>query len=238
MPWLYRCGDLLIDIDGVEKIINTMIGVRQGSCEGPECYRWQIAAVMEAWKEVRSAENVTLRTCRDSTTGTRNLKEQTALDAEMDECLNRVQDRRMATLSNGFLAEEFDVIDLLYADDTCLPFLSKSDLELDLIKFRGLCKRFGLEIHVKKPQQEKKSKTLAVCTEVSKRDVERADMSDIDAGGGCTIHMAKRGKYLGSLISQDGESGADIDNRTSCGWAAFAKLQNVLTKVEVERSGP
>ena len=152
----------------------------------------------------------------------------------MDECLNRVQDRRMATLSNGFLAEEFDVIDLLYADDTCLPFLSKSDLERDLIKFRDLCKRFGLEIHVKKPQQEKKSKTLAVCTEVSKRDVERADMSDIDAGGGCTIHMAKRGKYLGSLISQDGESGADIDNRISCGWAAFAKLQNVLTKVEVE----
>ena len=189
---------------------------------------------MEAWKVVRTAKDVTMRTSRDSKIATRDAADVKRMNEEMDDRLEKAGDRRMVTLSNGYEAEEFAIIDLLYADDTCLPFLSRDDLEKDLIAFRRLCTRFGLKIHVRAPGQAKKSKALAVGVLVSKRDEASIDMSDIDAGNGDTIHRAPSGKYLGSMIAQDGESGVDIDNRISCGWAAFAKLENVLTRAEVE----
>ena len=89
-------------MDGVLKTLEAIIGVKQGDLLGPQLFTFFIAAVMETWRSSSTHEFPTFRSRPDyQMTGRRSTAR----------------------------GDEFSVSDLEYADDTGLPFCSRSDLD-------------------------------------------------------------------------------------------------------------
>ena len=51
-----------------------------------------------------------------------------------------------------------------------------------------------------------------------------ADLSDIEAGGGCTVAIVNEAKYLGSWIDRTGGDELDIERRITAASKAFGAL--------------
>ena len=53
------------EVDGVERVIESTIGVKQGDILGPTLFIFYIAAIMETWRESSTYELATFRTAPD-----------------------------------------------------------------------------------------------------------------------------------------------------------------------------
>ena len=71
--------------------------------------------------------------------------------------------------------ETFAMDDSVYADDTAALFCSRTECEVGIPVLNNVIKRFGGEVHVKKPGQTKPSKSVysSQCRRVSTRETTR-----------------------------------------------------------------
>jgi hypothetical protein len=164
------------DVDGVEKTIDSVIGVKQGGILGPILFNFLVAGAMMAWKTQRKTKPPTLNTTSDI-----------QLLGGGNECAE---------------VEEVEVPDSLYADDTAGElFLSREDLQADVPERIKLFAKFGLFVHV--GTKEKKSKSVIVYHAAPRAcyndysTFDGADFSDVDLGGGATMHDRGVGEVPG-----------------------------------------
>jgi hypothetical protein len=65
-----------------------------------------------------------------------------------------------------------------------------------------------------------------------------ADLSDVDVGGGSTIHAAESAKYLGSIVHRSGSDRPDVISRINSAKGAFAVLKKCMfTRKDVSYEG-
>jgi len=208
----------------VEKNLESIIGVKQGDILGPVLFIFLVAAFQMAWRKVRTTKPPELFTKPDGVLHGRNIDE------------------------GG--AEKVELSETLYADDTGALFLSREDLVKDTPLLFQLLADFGLEAHCRAPGEKKESKTLVVFAAKPQRcykDYEKlvlhgadhgADLSDVDVGGGSTIHVAESAKYLGSIVHRSGSDRPDVISRINSAKGAFAVLKKCLfTRKDVSYEG-
>ena len=91
-------------VDGVERMLASIIGVKQGDVLGPDGFVFYMAAVMATWRSEHTYDLCLFRSRPDF----------------------KLTGRRSTT---GSAADEFSIIDSEYADDTALPFPRSFDDE-------------------------------------------------------------------------------------------------------------
>ena len=226
------------EVEGVEKVIESIIGAKQGDLLGPILFNIYGAAVMIAWRKVREGlkqaevaeERVyscVFRTKQDHVlgTGTVGNKREFSHGGKYDNKLYKKE------------AETFEIDDSVYADDTAALFCSRGECERGIPPLIDLITRFGGEVHVKHPGQVKESKSVVVFIANQACEYERycseeggaatyggADLSDIEAGGGCTVAIVNEAKYLGSWIDRTGGDELDIERKITAASEAFGAL--------------
>ena len=136
---MHKNVEVLFEVDGVKKKLNSIIGVKQGDLLGPELFTFYMSAVLETWRSLHSYDLCIMRskedfilTGRNHKTGGKNL--------------------------NGKRFTEFAVSDSEYADDTAIPFTSRSDAEVYTPLLMEHFRRWGLEVHAGSYSPHKDSK--------------------------------------------------------------------------------
>ena len=187
-------------IGDTESEVESLIGVRQGSCEGPALFLFIIQAALETmdWP----VEKPEFCTREEGTT--------------MGERSGRV---RGVTLFNLWAS--------LYADDCAIFFKTRQDLITGSTYLFSHLARFGLHMHVGRGST--KSKTEAMFFPKPRTPYEDADTSSffIDNDGGF-VHFCTEFKYLGSIITPCLTSDADVDKRIKSASAAFGALRDCV----------
>ena len=151
------------EVEGVEKVIESIIGAKQGDLLGPILFNVYGAAVMIAWRKVREGlkqservHSCVFRTKQDFILGCPKIKGEKGNErkynhgGKYDEDLHR----------KG--VETFEMDDSIYADDTGALFCSRGECERGIPPLINLITRFGGEVHVKHPGQVKESKSVVV----------------------------------------------------------------------------
>ena len=197
------------EIDGVAKTLDSIIGVKQGSNEGPDLFIFYIAAIMETWRSEHSYDLCLMRSRED---------------------LQLTGRSRHA----GGAADEFAVVDSEYADDTALAFCSRADVAAQAPNVMLHFERWGMEVHAGtySPPKESKSEILfcpapdSLYSDPTTHD--GADVSDVLLPGGRFMKIVFEFKYLGSIISSSGDDAADVDSRIASAGKAFGALRGCI----------
>ena len=92
---MHKCVLVKFDVDGVTRMLEAIVGVKQGDLLGPPLFDFYIAAIMETWRTTSTYELPLFRTRPDY----------------------QMTGRRPNTSG-----EDFTVGDSEYADDTGSPF--------------------------------------------------------------------------------------------------------------------
>ena len=198
-----------VDVDGVTKVLSSIIGVKQGDLLGPILFTFYIAAIMITWRAEHSYEACLYRSRPD----------------------HRMTGRRPTT---GSAADELTIIDSEYADDTGMPFPSRKILEEQAPKVYAHFERWGMEIHAGIVEPRKDSKTEVLFCAAPRRcytngtTFDDADLSDILLPGGLFFSIVSVFKYLGSYTSSDGSDLHDVDSRIEAAGKAFGALSACL----------
>ena len=221
------------EVNGVERVINSTIGGKQGDLLFPGLFNLHIAAIMMIWRKRRTGANCSFRTKQDFVMGS---------GARGD---NRKWNEGGKTWKLKPDTELFVNNDGCYADDTGLAYCTREDIERDapiLIKTFADC---GMDIHIKGPT-DKKAKTVVLFCAMGKSEYDRlwsdeggadnyggTDLSDIPVGTvrgvpGCVIPVVDEAKYLGSLLQTDIGHEGDVDARIGQASSAFGSLRLVF----------
>jgi hypothetical protein len=132
---LHKTVNVKFAVEGVEKTVGSIIGVRQGDLLGPIFFNFHVAGAMMAWQAERTTRPPVLQTKGDF-----------------------VLDGREWRKEEG--GEPLEVADTLYADDTGEFFLERADAVKDVPLLVEFLERFGLFVHVKLPGQKKSKSVL------------------------------------------------------------------------------
>jgi hypothetical protein len=127
---LHETVNVRFEVDEVQVIIQSIIGVKQGDLLGPQLFTFHIAAIMMAWRTEHNDtyDLCTYRTKRDS----------------------QVSSRRWNTGGqSGKGCEEFNMSDSEYADDTGLLFGSRETVERKAPEVNDHFKKWGMQVHEK-----------------------------------------------------------------------------------------
>jgi hypothetical protein len=186
-------------VGDIETVIDSLIGVRQGSCEGPVLFTFIIQAAIETmiWP-VAKPQFCTRAGDKGQVNGVNH---------------NRTAKRTMTT---------FDIWASLFADDCGVLFESRADLITGANYLFSHLGTFGLQMHIGRPD---KSKTEALFCGARSRDM--GDTSSFAVADGF-ISFTDVFKYLGSLISENLTSDADVDKRIRSAVAAFGALDKAI----------
>ena len=199
------------DVDGVLKTLEAIIGVKQGDLLGPQLFTFFIAAVMETWRSSSTHEFPTFRSRPDyQMTGRRSTAR----------------------------GDEFSISDLEYADDTGLPFCSRSDLDEQTPRVVTHFKRWGMEVHEgildSNGDVEKDSKSeIVFCsaplhTYTDASTFDGADLSHVLLPQGRFMPIVTEFPYLGDIVARDGSDGSAVDSRISKAGKAFGALRKCV----------
>ena len=212
------------DVDGILKTIEAIIGVKQGDLLGPVLFTFFMAAVMETWRSSSSYELPTFRSARDfQMTGRRSTAR----------------------------GDEFTVPDSEYADDTALPFCSRSDLDEQTPRLVTHFRRWGMEVHEgildSNGAVEKESKSeIVFCsaplhTYTDASTFDGVDLSHVLLPRSRFMPIVTEFPYLGDMVARDGSDGCAVDTRISKAGKAFGALRKCVfstssVKLEAKRA--
>ncbi len=119
---------------------------------------------------------------------------------------------------DGITIDGEELLYLAFADDIILFSNNETSIERMLGEINRVSERVGLKIHTGKTQW---------MTNQSKD-------SNITLNGN-KITQVEEYKYLGQIITPTGDLQKEINNRIKCGWAAFKKIETVLTSKNVSK---
>jgi hypothetical protein len=203
---LHKGASFTIDVNGEEIVIDSNIGVRQGSNEGPVLFLFFMLAIMETmeWPSSISVPHFYSR--------------------EAGPIINFGQ---LFRSQSGNVP--FDHYLSLFADDSAFIFCSHHDLSVGLKHIYSHFKAFGVDMHV--GRNGEKSKTVAVFFPVTDEvgNIENVTFADENLDV-CTVHFEDKMKYLGSYLSSAGTSDVDVEARISKGSQAFGALSKRITR--------
>ena len=202
---LHDKAKLKIKVGDVETLLESSIGVRQGSCEGPVLFLFIMQAAMETM--IWPVSKPEFRTRTDGVT--------------MSE---RSVRKRGATSFNLWLS--------LFADDCVLFFNSRDDLVNGTSYLFNHLSKFGLLMHVGNGNVLSKTEAMYFPpprVDYSTADTSRFDVTNVSGVPIGFIDFAKEFKYLGSIVHYSLSSDADVDKRIKSATAAFGALKNIFT---------
>jgi hypothetical protein len=200
-------------VDGIERILASIIGVKQGDVLGPDGFIFYMAAVMVTWRSEHSYPLCAYRSRPDF----------------------KLSGRRSTV---GGAADEFDIIDSEYADDTGLPFESRAVVQEQTPNVMKHFGRWGMEVHAgvcetdDTSRKESKSeilfcsKPLRMYSDTTTFD--GADLSDVLIPGGRFMSIVLLFKYLGSYIACSGSDLHDVNSRIESAGKAFGALSTYV----------
>ena len=140
---LHSKVNVKFSVEGVERTVPSVIGVRQGDLLGPILFNFHVAGALMAWKEERKSAPPALRTKCDFVLDRREWRKE-----------------RVEGGGDGEGGELLEVGDTLYADDTGEFFKTRADAVKDVPLLVDFFERFGLFVHVKLPGQKKSKSVL------------------------------------------------------------------------------
>ena len=207
---LHKSVHVKFEVDGVERMIESIIGVKQGDILGPTLFIFYIAAIMETWRSEHDYDLCVFRSRDDFT----------------------LTGRKPTT--DG---KEFAIADSEYADDTALPFTSRKDAEEQAPKVITHFERWGMEVHAgitdgTKIIKGSKSEILFCAARnlayTNPSTFDNADFSDVLLPGGRFMPIVSKFPYLGSYVSRNGSDALDVDSRIVAAGKAFGALRACL----------
>ena len=207
---LHEHAKIKVKVGEVESELDSSIGVRQGSCEGPVLFLFIMQAAMETmcWPVPKPE----FRTRVDGVT--------------MGEKSER---KRGATT--------FDHWCSLFADDCAIFFNSRADLEKGASYLFNHLRKFGLQVHVGKGDNPSKTEAMYFPpprVEYSAADTSRITVLDSIGTPVGFVDFTKEFRYLGSIIHHSLTSDADVDKRIKSATAAFGALKNIYTDKHID----
>lgn len=200
---LHRGASFTIDVNGEDVVVDSNIGVRQGSNEGPVLFLFFMLAIMETM-EWPSSISVPMFHSHEA--------------GPMHGFKKTFKSHTGNTSFEHYLS--------LFADDSAFLFESHEDLSVGLEYVYKHFKAFGVDMHVGRGGE--KSKTVAVFFPVKDEAGNTQSVSFVDENGvTCTVHFEDKIKYLGSYLSCDGTSDVDVEARILKGSPAFGALKEL-----------
>ena len=220
---LHAVVKVRFNIDGIEVVLDSIIGVKQGDILGPILFVLFIAAIKIAWHMSHKYNLCVYRSKPDWVLHGRSHKA-------------------------GRRTDEFAVPESMYADDTAVVFCSRRDVEEQCPQINHHFFRFGMEVHAGRDGKSSKSEILFVAApgimyvdastySDEHRDgvVRPRDLSDVDVGNG-SCPIVDHFKYLGSTMDRNLRDARDVDERIKKAGAAFAALSKcVFSSQRVEQ---
>ena len=206
---LHKSVLVKFEIDGVEKILNSIIGVKQGDLLGPILFIFYIAAIMFSWRSEHTYDLCIFRSREDFT---------------------------MTGRAPSTSGDPTTIGDSKYADDTGMPFTSRKDLDEQTPKVSIHFGRWGMEVHdgIYAPDgsvsKESKSEVLFCSGRAYTNSItfDGADLSDVQLPGGRFMPIVTKFKYLGRYMSRNGSDAVDVDSRIEAAGKAFGALRGCL----------
>ena len=207
---LHENAKIKVKVGDVESELDSSIGVRQGSCEGPVLFLFIMQAAMETMKwpvpkpEFRTRANGV--------------------------CMGEKSERK-----RGSSAFEFWLS--LFADDCALFFNTRTHLVIGTTYLYNHLRKFGLLMHIGNGDVASKTEAMyfppprAEYTDADTTRIHVLDASGVPVG---FVDFTKEFKYLGSIVHYSLSSEADVDKRIKSATAAFGALKNVLTNKRLD----
>ena len=181
--------------------VDSTIGVRQGSCEGPVLFLFIMQAAMETLQWPDGVARPEFMTRESGVT--------------MGENSTRKRD-----------ATSFELWASLFADDCALLFNSRDDLITGSNHIFSHLRKFGLQMHIGRGAAA--SKTEAMYFPPPRQAYAAADTSRFLVDGSGFVEFSESFKYLGSIIHYSLTSDADVHKRVKSATAAFGALKNLF----------
>jgi hypothetical protein len=200
---LHDDATIAVKIGDIESVINSTIGVRQGSCEGPSLFLFIIQAAFETMDWPVDKPMFYGRTSI-------NTGEITGAKSDM----------------KGRFVTMFELWSSLFADDCALLFETREDMVKGAAYLFQHLRRFGLHMHVGKGVTA--SKTEAVYYPPPRTPHAGGDQTNFPVLEGF-ISFTDEFTYLGSIIHHSLTSDADVNARITKARAAFGALQGFLS---------
>jgi hypothetical protein len=189
-------------VGDVDKTVDSSIGVRQGSCEGPVLFLFIIQAAVETMAATWPVPMPEF--C-------------TTADGAVHGMKGALRKKR------GDFA--FQLWRSLFADDCALLFNTRADLVAGTRYLYAHLQRFGLTMHVGRGGAA--SKTEAMYIPGAGSSTTDGDASSFTVDGG-NVSFCIEFRYLGSIIDQSLRADADIDRRLASAAGVFGALRFVV----------
>jgi hypothetical protein len=188
-------------------IVNSTIGVRQGSNEGPVLFLFFMLAVFDT---LEWPDSITEPMFFSHKNGDLKLNGRSKVGKV-----------------------EYKLSESLFADDCGLLFQSRAELKTGTAYFYSHLKRLGLNMHVGRPGDTAMPKTVAVFfpgrTGDQVGEQERLEFTDVnDVNDICYIEFTDHIKYLGTIIHCSLSSEPEIKARISAASKAYGAISKCL----------
>ena len=188
--------------DIIHQILN-IIGVKQGDILGPRLFNLFMFAVMLVWHAIDNRQLCIFYSKPDFILTGRSYR------------------------ARG--GEEFNLPDSQYADDTAVLFTSRESLEDSIHALLAHFSRFGLEIHVGKPEKQSKTEILFVPAPANcysdPKTYDNKDLSNVELGNDEFFPIVDVFCYLGSMLSSDCSDTEDVRRRIIKASSAFGAVR-------------
>jgi hypothetical protein len=211
---LHTEARVMVKIGEEDSEVESTIGVRQGSCEGPVLFLFIMQAAMETMEWPEGVAKPEFRTREDGVT--------------MGETSSRTRG-----------ASDFDLWISLFADDCALLFNSREDLIAGSNHIFAHLRKFGLHMHVGRGTTASKTEAMYFPSRFGPNihyAYMAADTSRFLVDGTGFVEFTTEFRYLGSIIHFALTSDFDVDRRIKAASAAFGALKHVFSNKYVHES--